>query len=223
MLLGAVLMALGGAIARARSRTPSARPNASQCAARVGGDGRRVRALPATATRRRRRPSLRLALDSARGVRIFSGIQPTGRKHLGNYIGAIRQYVEGQDRAGRRRGDLLHRRPARDLGRLRPGRAARAPLRHDRDPDRGRARSRALHPLPPVRRPRAHRALLAAVGGHRPRRSQPHAPSSRRSRRSSASWSRRRCSSIPCCRPPTCSPTRPARSRSARTSASTSS
>ncbi len=34
-----------------------------------------------------------------RRVRIFSGIQPTGRKHLGNHIGAIRQYVEGQDRA----------------------------------------------------------------------------------------------------------------------------
>jgi tryptophanyl-tRNA synthetase len=31
-------------------------------------------------------------------VRIFSGIQPTGTKHLGNYIGAIRQYVAGQDR-----------------------------------------------------------------------------------------------------------------------------
>jgi tryptophanyl-tRNA synthetase len=30
-------------------------------------------------------------------VRIFSGIQPTGRKHLGNYIGAIQQYVDGQD------------------------------------------------------------------------------------------------------------------------------
>jgi tryptophanyl-tRNA synthetase len=30
--------------------------------------------------------------------RIFSGIQPTGQKHLGNYIGAIRQYVEWQDR-----------------------------------------------------------------------------------------------------------------------------
>jgi tryptophanyl-tRNA synthetase len=29
---------------------------------------------------------------------VFSGIQPTGRKHLGNYIGAIRQYVENQDR-----------------------------------------------------------------------------------------------------------------------------
>ncbi|HEY7621151.1 MAG TPA: tryptophan--tRNA ligase [Solirubrobacteraceae bacterium] len=31
-------------------------------------------------------------------MRIFSGIQPTGRKHLGNYIGAIRQWVEDQDR-----------------------------------------------------------------------------------------------------------------------------
>ena len=29
---------------------------------------------------------------------IFSGIQPTGRKHLGNYIGAVKQYVEGQHR-----------------------------------------------------------------------------------------------------------------------------
>jgi tryptophanyl-tRNA synthetase len=31
-------------------------------------------------------------------VRIFSGIQPTGRKHLGNYIGAIAQYISSQDR-----------------------------------------------------------------------------------------------------------------------------
>jgi tryptophanyl-tRNA synthetase len=31
-------------------------------------------------------------------VRIFSGIQPTGRKHLGNYVGAIVQYVASQDR-----------------------------------------------------------------------------------------------------------------------------
>jgi tryptophanyl-tRNA synthetase len=31
-------------------------------------------------------------------VRIFSGIQPTGTKHLGNYIGAIRQFVAAQDR-----------------------------------------------------------------------------------------------------------------------------
>ena len=32
-------------------------------------------------------------------MRIFSGIQPTGRKHVGNYIGAIRGYLEGQERA----------------------------------------------------------------------------------------------------------------------------
>jgi tryptophanyl-tRNA synthetase len=31
-------------------------------------------------------------------VRIFSGIQPTGRKHLGNYLGAIAQYVASQER-----------------------------------------------------------------------------------------------------------------------------
>jgi tryptophanyl-tRNA synthetase len=31
-------------------------------------------------------------------MRIFSGIQPTGVKHLGNYIGAITQYVAGQER-----------------------------------------------------------------------------------------------------------------------------
>jgi tryptophanyl-tRNA synthetase len=31
-------------------------------------------------------------------MRIFSGIQPTGRKHLGNYIGAIRGWVTDQER-----------------------------------------------------------------------------------------------------------------------------
>ena len=31
-------------------------------------------------------------------MRIFSGLQPTGQKHLGNYIGAISQYVDAQDR-----------------------------------------------------------------------------------------------------------------------------
>ena len=44
-------------------------------------------------------------------MRIFSGIQPTGRKHLGNYIGAITPVRGGP---GPRRRDLLHRRPARD-------------------------------------------------------------------------------------------------------------
>jgi tryptophanyl-tRNA synthetase len=31
-------------------------------------------------------------------VRTFSGIQPTGRKHLGNYLGAIVQWVDHQER-----------------------------------------------------------------------------------------------------------------------------
>jgi len=31
-------------------------------------------------------------------MRIFSGIQPTGRKHIGNYIGAMRGYLAGQER-----------------------------------------------------------------------------------------------------------------------------
>ena len=30
-------------------------------------------------------------------ARVFSGIQPTGDKHIGNYLGAIRHWVEGQD------------------------------------------------------------------------------------------------------------------------------
>ena len=30
-------------------------------------------------------------------MRVFSGIQPTGAKHIGNYIGAMRQYVETQE------------------------------------------------------------------------------------------------------------------------------
>ena len=30
-------------------------------------------------------------------MRIFSGIQPTGAKHLGNYIGGFRQYAATQE------------------------------------------------------------------------------------------------------------------------------
>jgi len=33
------------------------------------------------------------------GMRVFSGIQPTGNLHLGNHLGAIRQFVELQARA----------------------------------------------------------------------------------------------------------------------------
>ena len=104
-------------------------------------------------------------------MRIFSGIQPTGRKHLGNYIGAIRQYVEGQDR-----GEAIY--CIVDLHAIsvavRPAPAARVHARHRGDAAGRRARPRALHPVRAGRRARAHRAVLAAVGRHGLRRPDPH-------------------------------------------------
>lgn len=45
------------------------------------------------------RPDRHLAPYAARGLkgRIFSGVQPTGNLHLGNYLGAIRNFVRLQD------------------------------------------------------------------------------------------------------------------------------
>ena len=33
-------------------------------------------------------------------TRVFSGIQPTGAKHIGNWLGAIRHYVDDQETYG---------------------------------------------------------------------------------------------------------------------------
>ena len=44
-----------------------------------------------------RHPSLR-RLGMAVLERVFSGVQPTGNLHLGNYLGAIKRFVELQDR-----------------------------------------------------------------------------------------------------------------------------
>ena len=102
-------------------------------------------------------------------MRIFSGIQPTGRKHLGNYIGAITQYVAGQDRG---EGiycvvDLHALTVAYEPEALRDSvyDTAATLLAAGLDPD-------ALHLLPPVRRAGALRAGLAAVGRHRLRRAE---------------------------------------------------
>src|SRR5580704_3035900 len=79
---------------------PSPRPSRRSCA-------RRLRTPRLRAPRRTPRPcggSTRLARRSGQlsvslsDVRILSGIQPTGSKHLGNYVGAILQYVAGQER-----------------------------------------------------------------------------------------------------------------------------
>ena len=60
---------------------------------------------------------------------VFSGVQPTGNLHLGNYLGAIKRFVALQDDA---RLHLLRRRPARDHRLAGPGgadsaRSARSP------------------------------------------------------------------------------------------------
>ena len=77
-------------------------------------------------------------------MRIFSGIQPTGQKHLGNYIGGFRQYTATQELG---EALLLHRRPALDHGRLRPRGAAGGDDRPRRDAVRERPRPRALDDL----------------------------------------------------------------------------
>ena len=91
-------------------------------------------------------------------MRILSGVQPSGKLHLGNYFGAIRQFVELQHEGealyfiadlhalttrARRRAGL------RELTRE----AALAFLALGLDPKQG-------DPLPPERRPRGHRAVL---------------------------------------------------------------
>src|ERR1043165_2656462 len=52
--------------------------------------GLRVRALPWHGTRRNR------SRPMAFKQRVFSGVQPTGNLHLGNYLGAIKRFVELQ-------------------------------------------------------------------------------------------------------------------------------
>ncbi len=70
---------------------------------RVAGSPMRPPVVPASTLNCRRLGGGRVPGDAVNAapippMRIFSGIQPTGTKHLGNYIGAIRQYVEGQER-----------------------------------------------------------------------------------------------------------------------------
>ena len=94
-------------------------------------------------------------------MRIFSGIKPTGDTTLGNYSGGFRQYAATQEQGD---GVLLHRRPACDHGRVRPGRPARADARPLLDARRDGARSRPLDGVRAEPRHRARGGELAAVG-----------------------------------------------------------
>ena len=68
--------------ALARGRDPASRVPGSGILARVAG-------CPGRSSERR--------TDSMSKKRVLSGIQPTGSLHLGNYLGAIKHWVEGQD------------------------------------------------------------------------------------------------------------------------------
>ena len=79
----------------------------------------------------------RHARDTKHKTRVFSGVQPTGNLHLGNYLGAIK--LRGA--AGRPRLPLLRRRPARHHRVPGPGRAAPQHARGDGGLHRRRHRS----------------------------------------------------------------------------------
>ena len=123
------------------------------------------------------------------------GIQPTGAQ-------APRQLHRGDPpvRRGQERGealfcivDLHATTVAYDPAELR-----RSLYDLDRAAARRRPRPRALHPVPPERRARAHRADLAAVERHRLRRSAAHAPVQGQVGRAARAGLRRPASSTRC-------------------------
>ena len=106
-------------------------------------------------------------------MRIFSGIQPTGDKHLGNYIGGFRQYAQTQE-LGEAFFCIV------DLHSITveydPARPARPHPRPVRDADRDRARPRAVDGLRAEPRHGARRGELAALGRHLVRPARPDDP-----------------------------------------------
>ena len=119
---------------RGRRRDRGARP-------RPGQPSPATLASRAAARRPGRRPR----------VRCFSGIQPSGAPHIGNDLGAIRNYVALQDRY---ESHLLHRRLPR-------------PDEHPRRRTSLRRRTREMAAGPPRPRPRP-RACTLFVQSHRP-------------------------------------------------------
>ena len=174
-----------------------------------------------------REPDRGRRLESSIGWRamanpiVFSGIQPTGRKHLGNYIGAIRQYVEGQDRGEPAIFcivDLHAISVAYDPAELRERLydTTAILLAAGLDPERC-----ILFRQSDVREHTELTWLLSAVTAYGDL-NRMHQFKEKVGEAARAGL-RRRSSSTRCCRRPTCSPTGPPRSRSATTSASTSS
>ena len=104
---------------------------------------------------------------------VFSGVQPTGNLHLGNYLGAIKKFVALQDDA---RLHLLRGRPARHHGLAGPGRTAARDPRGDGGLHRLRHRSEEAHRVQPEPGRRARRARLGVQLRGAARLAQPHDP-----------------------------------------------
>ncbi len=156
--------------------------------------------------------------------RVFSGIQPTGEIHLGNYLGAVQHWVDRPGRLGRARPDpLLRRRPPRDhaaVGHRRPTPRRPAAPRcccspPGLDPERCTLFVQShvhehtdltwiLNCIATFGELRPHDPVQGEVGGP-------------------GVGERRACSTTRCSWPPTSSPTTPSGCRWATTSASTSS
>jgi tryptophanyl-tRNA synthetase len=68
-------------------------------AARSVGSLRRVRPTPSIRPSKRHRFASSSTTPAAQEPVVFSGIQPTGVPHLGNYLGALHEWVKLQDNA----------------------------------------------------------------------------------------------------------------------------
>ena len=153
-----------GAARPRRCRPPRFRIRWSR---RSNGPSKTGGAAPRTASGRAYRPRPPRMTSGPAGRRlyasramtsVFSGIQPTGDIHLGNYLGAVRHWV-GQDQHRARRHLLRGRPPRPDRCPADPAAAAAESTRRGRHAPAGRrARPGAVHALRAEPRPRAHRA-----------------------------------------------------------------
>ena len=105
--------------------------------------------------------------------RVFSGVQPTGNLHLGNYLGAITKFVALQERY-----DCIY--CVVDLHAItvwqEPAELPQRDARGDRGVHRLRHRSEEAHRLQPEPGRRARRARLGVQLRRAPRLAQPHDP-----------------------------------------------
>src|SRR4030081_2391447 len=73
-------------------------PNPHRALATLGMTGSRIHPyIFAPATLRRPNPARESPLNPPAAQTVLSGLRPTGRVHLGNYFGAVRNWVQLQD------------------------------------------------------------------------------------------------------------------------------